>query len=89
MLAELLSAKYLLLGLFVALRLPETAQHRHRDATRLRPLLAQLKATLGHPGFRAWALLVSCAYGSLFVFLAGSGFVLIGDGGAVLTAPGS
>jgi DHA1 family bicyclomycin/chloramphenicol resistance-like MFS transporter len=66
-----------LLGLFVALRLPETAHQRHRDATRLRPLLAQLALTLRHPGFRAWALLVSCGYGSLYVFLAGAGFVLI------------
>jgi MFS transporter, DHA1 family, multidrug resistance protein len=78
-----------LLGLFVALRLPETAQHRHRDATRLRPLLAQLMATLGHPGFRAWTLLVSCAYGSLFVFLAGSGFVLIGVLGLSPAAAGA
>lgn len=64
-------------GLFIALRLPETARHRRADATRLGPLARQLAATLRHPGFRAWAALVSASYGALFIFLAGSGFILI------------
>jgi len=64
-------------GLFVALRLPETARHRRPEATRVGPLARQLAATLRHPGFRAWAALVSASYGSLFIFLAGSGFILI------------
>ena len=65
------------LTVFIALRLPETAQFQRAEATHLRPLLRQAKATLQHPGFRAWAALVSCSYGGLFIFLAGSGFVLI------------
>jgi DHA1 family bicyclomycin/chloramphenicol resistance-like MFS transporter len=65
-------------GLFVALKLPETLQHRRPDALQPGPLLRQVRATLAHPGFRAWALLTGCTYGGLFVFLAGSGVVLIG-----------
>ena len=64
-------------GLFIALRLPETARHRNPLATRPGPLLAQALATLRHPGFRAWAALVGCTYGGLYIFLAGSGVVLI------------
>ena len=66
------------LGLFVVLRLPETARHRRPEATHLRPLLRQMAVILRHPGFRAWAALVACSYAGLFTFLAGSGFVLIG-----------
>ena len=65
------------LGLFVALRLPETIRQRRPDATQLRPLLRQIGTTLRHPGFRAWALLVSFSYGGIFIFLSSSGFVLI------------
>jgi DHA1 family bicyclomycin/chloramphenicol resistance-like MFS transporter len=66
------------IGLFVVLRVPETARHRRPEATQIGPLLRQLGVTLRHPGFRAWAALVSCTYGGLYIFLAGSGFVLIG-----------
>jgi DHA1 family bicyclomycin/chloramphenicol resistance-like MFS transporter len=66
------------LGLFIALRLPETARFQRPEATHWRPLLRQMAATLGHPGFRAWTALVACSYAGLFTFLAGSGFVLIG-----------
>ena len=66
------------LSLFVAFKLPETALQRHPDATRLRPLLRQIGLTLGHPAFRAWALLAGCSYVGIFVFLASAGFVLIG-----------
>jgi DHA1 family bicyclomycin/chloramphenicol resistance-like MFS transporter len=66
------------IGVFIALRVPETARHRRPEATQIGPLLRQLGATLRHPGFRAWAALVSCSYGGLYIFLAGSGFVLIG-----------
>ncbi len=62
---------------FVAWRLPETIRAKRRDATRIGPLLDQTRQILRHPGFVAWAALVSCAYGGLFIFLAGSGFVLI------------
>jgi DHA1 family bicyclomycin/chloramphenicol resistance-like MFS transporter len=77
------------IGVFIALRLPETARHRRPDATQLGPLLRQAGATLRHPGFRAWAALVSCTYGGLYVFLAGSGFVLIGVLGLTPTAAGA
>lgn len=62
---------------FIAWQLPETIPARRRDATRIRPLALQTRAILAHPAFVAWAALVACAYGGLFVFLAGSGFVLI------------
>ena len=66
------------LGVFVALRLPETVRQRRAEATHIGPLLRQMATTLRHPAFRAWAALVACSYGGLFIFLAGSGFVLIG-----------
>jgi DHA1 family bicyclomycin/chloramphenicol resistance-like MFS transporter len=66
------------LWLFIAFRLPETIRRRDRQATRLKPLAAQIGRTLAHPGFRAWALLVCATYGGLFVFLAASGVALIG-----------
>jgi hypothetical protein len=52
---------------FVAWRLPETIRVRRRDATRIGPLLAQSRAILAHPGFRAWAALVGCAYGAIWL----------------------
>ena len=64
-------------GLFILLKLPETIRQRRPQATQAGPLLRQISATLRHPGFRAWAALVGCTYGGLFIFLAGSGFVLI------------
>jgi DHA1 family bicyclomycin/chloramphenicol resistance-like MFS transporter len=74
--------------LFIALRLPETIRRRNPQATRLAPLLAQVRRTLAHPGFRAWALLVCATYGGLFVFLAGSGVTLIAVLGLSPTAAG-
>ncbi len=65
------------LAVFIAIRLPETARFRTPEATHLRPLTQQTRATLRHPAFRAWTALVACSYGGLFIFLAGSGFVLI------------
>ena len=76
-------------GLFIALKVPETARHRRADATQPGPLLRQIGVTLRHPGFRAWALLVGCTYGGLFIFLAGSGFVLIGALGLSPAAAGA
>lgn len=61
----------------VGWRLPETIRQRRPDATRWRPLVDQTRRIVAHPGFRAWAILVSCAYGGLFVYLSGSAFVLI------------
>ncbi len=62
---------------FIVWRLPETIPQRRPDATRIGPLAAQTRRIVAHPAFFAWAVLVACAYGGLFVFLAGSGFVLI------------
>ena len=76
-------------GLFIAYKLPETIRQRRPEATQLRPLLHQVARTLRHPGFRAWATLVACTYGGLFVFLAGSGFVLIGALGLAPAVAGS
>lgn len=60
------------IGLFIVLRMPETARHRRPEATQIGPLLCRLGVTLRHPGFRAWATLVSCTCGGLYIFLAGS-----------------
>jgi DHA1 family bicyclomycin/chloramphenicol resistance-like MFS transporter len=66
-----------LLAAYMALRLPETLAHKRPEATQPGPLLRQLRATAAHPAFRAWATLVAVSYGGIFIFLAGSGFVLI------------
>lgn len=58
-------------------RLPETIRQRDPNATRLRPLLRQVRTILRNPGFRAWTLMLSCSYGALFFALAGGGIVLI------------
>jgi DHA1 family bicyclomycin/chloramphenicol resistance-like MFS transporter len=60
-------------------RLPETlAPERRSRGGGLRGLAGQWSEVLGHPGFRAWALLTCASYGGIFVFLAGSSFVYIG-----------
>ncbi len=63
---------------FVLLRLPETVRQRNPNATRLAPLAATWLRIARHPTFVAWAALVSCTYGGLYTFLAGSAFVYIG-----------
>jgi MFS transporter, DHA1 family, multidrug resistance protein len=74
---------------FITLKLPETLHQRRHDALQPGPLLRQAGATLAHPGFRAWALLAGCTYGGLFIFLAGSGVVLIGSVGLAPAAAGA
>jgi MFS transporter, DHA1 family, multidrug resistance protein len=70
------------IGLFTALvvawRVPETALHRDPHALAPVPLARTAWHVLRHPGFRAWAGLVSATYGGLFLMLAGSSFVYIG-----------
>src|SRR6185503_6084900 len=61
----------------IAWRYEETVPQRDPQATRLAPLLRNWVQVLGHPGFRAWALLSGFAYGGLFFLLAGSSFVYI------------
>ena len=62
---------------FVGWRYTETVPTRNPRATQLAPLLRNWREVLRHPGFRAWAVLSSLAYGGLFVILAGSSFVYI------------
>lgn len=63
---------------FTAWCVPETIRQRDPAALRAAPLLQRLHTVLRHPGFRAWAALVSATYGGLFLMLAGSSFVYIG-----------
>ncbi|HJV61513.1 MAG TPA: Bcr/CflA family efflux MFS transporter, partial [Albitalea sp.] len=60
---------------FVALRFEETLPERNPRATHWRTLTHNWRVVASHPGFRAWAALLSLSYGALFVFLAGSSFV--------------
>jgi MFS transporter, DHA1 family, multidrug resistance protein len=66
------------LALFIALAWPETLARRNPQTTRLAPMLATWARVAVHPRFVAWAALVACSYGGLFVILAGSSFVFIG-----------
>jgi DHA1 family bicyclomycin/chloramphenicol resistance-like MFS transporter len=61
----------------VAWRLPETLALKNPRATALRPMLANWWQVLQHPTFRAWMLLVTCSYGGIFTYLAGSSFVFM------------
>ena len=65
-------------AIIVASRVPETARRRDPRALAPGPLARNCLAVLRHPGFRAWASLVSATYGGLFMLLAGSSFVYIG-----------
>jgi DHA1 family bicyclomycin/chloramphenicol resistance-like MFS transporter len=61
----------------VALRLPETVPRRDPEATRPARVLRNWAEVVGHPTFRAWALLGACTFGGLFCLLASSSFVFI------------
>ena len=77
--ANLLAVASIGLGVlvFVSLRLPETLRQRQLQALQPGPLLRTMGRITRHPGFRAWALLVSCTYAGLFTLLATSSFVFI------------
>jgi DHA1 family bicyclomycin/chloramphenicol resistance-like MFS transporter len=60
---------------FVAWRFEETLREPNPAATQAHVLWRNWKTVAQHPGFRAWAALLSLSYGGLFVFLAGSSFV--------------
>jgi MFS transporter, DHA1 family, multidrug resistance protein len=62
---------------FFALKFNETVPERNPRATQLAPLLHNWATVLANPAFRAWAVLLCCTYGGLFLFLAGSSVVLI------------
>jgi len=63
---------------FIAWRYEETVPRRNPLATRAGALLRNGAAVLADPTFRAWTLLASLSYGTLFFLLAGSSFVYIG-----------
>ena len=73
----------------VAWRFEETVPQRNPKATQLKPLLHNWVSVLANPSFRAWAALLACAYGGLFVMLAGSSFVFINVLGASKVAFGA
>ncbi|MDC6168435.1 Bcr/CflA family efflux MFS transporter [Paucibacter sp. XJ19-41] len=61
----------------VTLRIPESLAKPDPEALRPRRLLANWALVLAHPSFRAYTLLTSLAYGTLYTFLAASAFVFI------------
>lgn len=61
----------------IAWRVPETLAQKNPHATDLGPMLGNWWLIARHPGFIAWTLLVACAYGGIFTYLAGSSFVFI------------
>ncbi len=61
----------------VALRIPESLARREPQALQPRRLLANWTQVAAHPGFRAYTLLTTLAYGTLYTFLAASAFVFI------------
>jgi MFS transporter, DHA1 family, multidrug resistance protein len=64
--------------LVVAWRLPETLAQRDPRALHLAVLARNARQVLAHPTFRAWALLVACTYGGLFIILSATSYVYIG-----------
>jgi len=61
----------------IAWQIPESLPPRQRQALHPRQWLANWALVLAHPGFRAYALLTTLAYATLYAFLAGSSFVFI------------
>ncbi len=75
---------FVALGIFSAvvmaaciLRLPETNEHKNPHATNLRGLLANYQLVLGSREFWLHVMPASLSYGSIFLFISGSSFVLI------------
>jgi DHA1 family bicyclomycin/chloramphenicol resistance-like MFS transporter len=66
----------------VAWRFRETNLARNARALQLAPLVAGWRSVAANRTFRAWAALLSCTYGGLFLFLTGSAIVLIEQRGA-------
>jgi DHA1 family bicyclomycin/chloramphenicol resistance-like MFS transporter len=71
-------------GLFAAFtlalllaRVPETLAAPNPQALQPGPLLATWGRMLRHPVFIAWTLLITCTYGGLYTYLAGSSFIFI------------
>jgi len=73
-----LSALAVVLIATVLAVLPETNRHLERDATRPAALLGNYLRIARSPAFRAFAVTATGSYCSLFAFISGSSFVLIG-----------
>lgn len=67
---------------FIALRYTETVPAKNPRALQPGPLWRNASGVLAHPTFRAWAALLCCTYGGLFLFLSASSIVLIEQRGA-------
>lgn len=61
----------------IALRIPESLPAERRQALQPKRWLGMWGTVAAHPGFRAYALLTTLAYATLYTFLAGSSFVFI------------
>ena len=77
-------AAFVVLGLFSAivlivsiLRLPETNEHKNPQATNPHGLASNYRLVLGSREFWIHALPAALSYGSIFMFISGSSFVLI------------
>ena len=77
-------AAFVVLGVFsaglliaCALRLPETNKHKNPEATRFSGLLENYRHVLGAREFWNHVLPASLSYGSIFMFISGSSFILI------------
>ncbi|MEY4022784.1 MAG: hypothetical protein RI960_1796 [Pseudomonadota bacterium] len=77
-------AAFVVLGLFSALvllacviRLPETNEHKNPQATNIHGLIANYRLVLGSREFWIHVLPAALSYGSIFMFISGSSFVLI------------
>ena len=65
-------------GVTIALRLPETLAAPDPQALQVARLARNARTVLVHPTFIAWALLVSSTYAGLFLLLSASSYVYIG-----------
>ena len=77
-------AAFVVLGLFSALvliacivRLPETNEHKNPQATNVHGLIENYRLVLGSREFWIHVLPAALSYGSIFMFISGSSFVLI------------
>mgnify|MGYP001259480731 CR=1 FL=1 len=66
---------------FIMLRYEETVPAKNPLALQPGPLWRNATAVLAHPTFRAWAALLCCTYGGLFLFLSASSIVFIDQRG--------
>ncbi len=68
----------LVVGIVVALALPETIRSRLTDRFSLKAVLRDFGTLLAHPTYRVYVALSTLTFGGLFAFISGSSFVLQG-----------